>query len=299
MNQGNASSREAFASQLRAWRLRMGWTQEEAGEKIGYSASMISSIETLDKQNVTAGFARACDRGFATPGFDDESDPPSPGTFMTLQRLVAREVWPSYFAPVSMDYETSAVRIHEWEMRAVPGLLQTEDYARAVIRAGKPRASAEAVDGTVGSRMERQAVVFGRDERPMVWFVVHEGVLRQLIGSPEIMCAQLGKLARLAMEPGVVIQVLPFATGDHPGTDGPISLFEFQKAPSVAYTECKGGGRIVESPEEVAELIIVLNMIRAAALPPRESASLILRIRSEIGDDCTVVDQVQLLRVGS
>lgn len=298
MNQGNVSSLEVFASQLRAWRLHSGWTQEEAGKKLGYSASMISGVETLDKKNVTAGFARACDKAFATPGFDDESDPPTPGTFMLLQGLVAREAWPSYFAPV-VGYETSAIRVHEWEMRAVPGLLQIEDYARAVIRAGKPKASAEAVDSTVSNRLERQAVLFGRDDRPMLWFVLHEGILRHVIGSPEIMCAQLDKLAGLAQEPGIVVQILPFAASDHPGTDGPISLYEFGKAPSVAYTECKGGGRIVESPDEVAELTIILNMIRAAALPPRESIRLILSIRSETGDYGTDVDQVQLFRLGS
>jgi hypothetical protein len=106
-----------------------------------------------------------------------------------------------------------------------------------------------------------------------------------VVGSSEIMCAQLDKLAALAGEPGIVVQVLPFAAGDHPGTDGPILIYDFHRAPSVAYTECKGGGRIVESPDEVADLMIVLNMVRAAALPPRESASLILKIRSEIADD--------------
>lgn len=281
MNQAEASSLGAFAAQLRAWRLHMGWTQEQAGSKLGYSASMISGVETMDKKNVTAGFARACDKGFATPGFDDRSDPASPGTFMILQQLVAREAWPSYYAPV-VGQETSAIRIHEWEMRAVPGLLQTEDYARAVIRAGKPRASTAAVDDTVSNRMARQAAIFHRDDRPMLWHVLHEGVLRHLIGSAEVMGEQLEHLAELSQEPGIVVQVLPFAAGDHPGTDGPISVYEFNGAPSVAYTECMGGGRIVESPEEVAEMIIVLNMIRAAALPPRESTRLILKIRSEI-----------------
>jgi hypothetical protein len=88
----------------------------------------------------------------------------------------------------------------------------------------------------------------------------------------------------MAREPGIVIQVLPFTAGDHPGTDGPIVVYDFDGEPSVAYTECKGGGRIVESASEVGDLTVVLNMIRAAALPPRESAGLIARIRSEIAD---------------
>jgi transcriptional regulator with XRE-family HTH domain len=257
----------------------MGWTQVETGEKLGYSASLVSGVETMDK-NPTADFARRCDKVFGTPGFDEE--PETPGTFMTLQALVAREAWPSYFAPV-IDLETKALRIHEWEMRAVPGLLQTEDYARAVISAGRPRDSVADIDRTVSARLERQAILT-RGNPPMLWAVLHEGVLRHVVGSPEIMCGQLDKLAGLASEPGIVIQVLPFTAGDHPGTDGPISVYDFDSEPSVAYTECNGGGRIVESADEVGDLAMILNMIRAAALPPRESVSLIRKIRSEIAD---------------
>jgi hypothetical protein len=77
--------------------------------------------------------------------------------------------------------------------------------------------------------------------------------------------------------------VLPFAASDHPGTDGPITVFDFPEAPSTAYTECNGGGMITESPEEVAELMTTMNMLRAAALPQRESMDLLRWIRSEIG----------------
>ena len=82
---------------------------------------------------------------------------------------------------------------------------------------------------------------------------------------------------------GIVIQVLPF-TADHAGTDGPISIYEFAEAPSVAYTECYSGGRIVEAHAEVADLMTVMSMLRASASPPRESRELIRRIRSEIDD---------------
>ena len=138
------TSLTAFASQLRAWRQQMGWTQVEAAEKLGYSASLVSGIETMDK-TPTTDFAQHCDTIFQTPG-----------TFATMRDLVAREVWPSYFAPV-IELEATAIRIHEWEMRVVPGLLQTEDYARAVISAGRPQDTSAAVDRAVGARLERQA----------------------------------------------------------------------------------------------------------------------------------------------
>ena len=248
------TSLAAFASQLKAWRQQMGWTQVEAADKFGYSASLVSGIETMDK-TPTAEFAARCDMAFGTPS-----------TFATMRDLVAREVWPSYFAPV-IELETSAIRIHEWEMRVVPGLLQTEDYARAVISAGKPRDSSAAVDRAVGARLERQAIL-ARENPPMLWHVLHEGVLRHVVGSPTDHGAQLDKLTELAGQPGIVIQVLPFTAADHSGTDGPILVYDFAAAPSVAYTECKGGGRVVESADEVGDLMMIINMIRAAALAP-------------------------------
>lgn len=264
------SAMETFGSQLKKWRHRQGWSQVELGEKISYSDSLISGVENATK-TPTGDFAQRCDEAFGTPG-----------TFADMQELVAREAWPSYFAPV-IDFEQKAVRIHEWEMRVVPGLLQTADYARSVIAAGKPRSTPDAVDRAVSLRLARQEIL-ARDNPPLCWYVIHEGALRHLVGSPEIMSGQLDKLIMLARTPDVVIQVLPFTAGDHPGTDGPISVFDFADSPSVAYTECKGGGMIIESADGVADLVTILNMIRAAALPPRESLALLVKIRSEISD---------------
>jgi len=256
----------------------MGWTQVETADKLGYSASLISGIETMDK-NPTADFAKACDRAFGTPGFDEDDE--ASGTFMTLQALVAREAYPAFFAPV-VPFEREAVRIHGWEPGAIPGLLQTEDYARSLIRVSRPMDSDTAVDRLVAARIERQAILT-RDNPPMLWYVIDEGVLRHLTGGPAVMGAQLDRVIEAAGTPGIVIQVLPF-TADHAGTDGPISIYEFAGAPAVCYTECYSGGRIVEGHAEAAELTTVMSMLRASALPPRESRELIRRIRSEIDE---------------
>jgi Domain of unknown function (DUF5753) len=98
------------------------------------------------------------------------------------------------------------------------------------------------------------------------------------------MSAQLERLITAASMPGFVIQVLPLATGEGIGGDGPISVFEFPDAPTVCYTECYRGGRIVEDHSEVAEMMTKVSMIRAAALSRRESLELMRRIRSEIND---------------
>ena len=247
----------------------MGWTQVELGNKLGYSASLVSGVETMDKP-ATSEFAATCDRVFETPG-----------TFAGLQELVAREAYPAFFAPV-VAFEREAVRIHGWELGAIPGLLQTEDYARALIRVSRPMESDMAIERLVAARMERQAIL-GRDNPPMLWYTLDEGILRHLTGGPAVMAAQLDRVIDAADMPGIVIQVLPF-TADHAGTDGPISIYEFAAAPAICYTECYSGGRIVEVPGEVADVWTVLNLIRASALSPRESRELIRQIRSEIHD---------------
>ena len=266
-----ASALATFAGQLRAWRKRLGWSQAELAGKLLCSDSLVSGVETKNK-TPTLDFALRLDEAFGTPD-----------TFAALHGLISREAWPSYFAPV-IDFETRAVRIHEWELRVIPGLLQTASYARSVISAGKPRYGPDDLDRAVGGRLDRQRILT-RDNAPMYWTVLHEGTLRHVVGSPAITAEQLDKIIGVARAPDVVIQVLPFTASDHPGTDGSLAVFDFADAPSVAYTECKGGGMIVESPEQVAELMTTLNLIRAAALPPRESLDLLMQIRSETGDD--------------
>jgi transcriptional regulator with XRE-family HTH domain len=267
MSAVKTSALEAYATQLRAWRKKNGWSQVDLAARLIYSDALVSAIETMTK-TPTLDFARRCDEVFEAPG-----------TFIVLHTLLSREAWPSYFAPV-IDFENQAIRIHEWELRVVPGLLQTEDCARAVITAGKPRLGEAELERKVNSRIDRQRI-FERDKPPMYWTVLSEGALRQVIGSPAIMAEQLDKIIVAASSPLVVIQVLPFDASDHPGTDGPITIFDFVDAPSTAYTECKGGGMITEDAEAVADLTITMNMIRAAALPQQESMTLLRQIRSE------------------
>ncbi|MBV8995600.1 MAG: hypothetical protein JO287_18310 [Pseudonocardiales bacterium] len=118
----------------------------------------------------------------------------------------------------------------------------------------------------------------------MLWYLLDEGILHHVVGNPAVMSAQLDVLAEAAEMPNVVIQVLAFAADTYAGTDGSITAYEFADAPTVCYTECYSGGRIVEVPAEVAGVVTVLNLIRASALSPRKSLELIRQIRREIDD---------------
>lgn len=264
-----ASAMSKFANQLRGWRNMRGWSQQELADKLGYSSPLISQVEQ-QKKSPSADFAAKCDEVFGAPA-----------TFADLQELVAREAWPSYFAPV-IDFQRRAIRIHEWDQRVLPGFLQTEDYARSVIKAGRPYISADQVEHKVAARMDLKQILKRESGRPQLWEVIHEGVLRQMIGSPGVMGSQVDYLIEVADSPDMVLQVLPFSARELPGSDGPVSIFEFADARSAGYTECNGGGMIVEQPDQVAELMTTMSLIRAAALPPGDSQNLLRKIRDEI-----------------
>ncbi len=262
------SAAKRYAEELKAWRALLHLTQKEFADRIGHSLALVAAVEQCIRAP-TPTFARACDSATGAPG-----------TFERWQVQVVQESYPAFFAPV-VEFERSAVRIHGWELGAIPGLLQTEAYARAIVRASRPAYSDDAVERTVEARIGRQEILTA-DAPPMLWYVIHEGVLRHLIGSPDVMADQLDKLLATAARPGVLVQVLPFIAHDHAGVEGPVAVYDFDDSPAVGYTECHRGGRIVEAQTEVADLMVVLSMLRAAALPVRESAALIRNVRSEL-----------------
>ena len=139
--------------------------------------------------------------------------------------------------------------------------------------------SGDEIHRLVAARMERQEVI-NSDKPPLLWYVLDESVVRHVVGGSATMRAQLDRLLEASAGPGVVLQVLPYAADNHAGADGPISLYEFAESPSVCYTECYGGGRIIEGRAEVANLMTVISLIRASALSARESRELIRQIRS-------------------
>ena len=263
------SALSRYAGELKAWRAKLGLTQAAFADKIGYSVALLSAVEQC-KRSPTPPFAQACDA--ATD---------APGTFVRWQAQVVQESYPAFFAPV-VEFEREAVRIHGWELGALPGLLQTEMYAESVILARHPGGTAQSVAHIVTARLERQELL--ASERPMLWYVVHEGVLHHQVGGTSVMAAQLDHLLDLITARRVVFQTLPFTARDHAGVEGPITLFEFRDAASVAYAECYGGGRIVEDRGEVGDLTTIMALIRSCALSPADSAALIRQIRSEIDE---------------
>ena len=173
------------------------------------------------------------------------------------------------------------MKISGWELGAVPGLVQTEDYARALIRARRPHDDEEGVERTLRGRMERQEIL-SRPKAPKLWYVLSEGVLRQCIGGAEVMGGQLDKLIKAAETPGWVVQILPFSAQANAGIDGLLYLYERPSVPMVAYCETYGGARLIEDQSEVSDLTTVTGMLRAAALSPWDSVALMRTIRRDL-----------------
>lgn len=190
--------------------------------------------------------------------------------------------WTEYEAVLSAGLDTyvgleaSAASIRSFQTHLVPGLLQTEEYARALIRATRRTESLENVDRMIALRSRRQTMLANSDYLEM-WAVIDEAVLRRPIGGLAVMRAQLTRLLEAGDLPSVTIQVLPFARGAHAGVDGAFTIIGFPDPTDldVVYVDCPAGNIFLEKEKDVRRHTTWFDHLRAAALPPDESAEFI------------------------
>ena len=188
---------------------------------------------------------------------------------------------PDWFE-VYVGLEADAASITAYDAEFVPGLLQTEDYARAITRAKPIDVSDEDLERIVKVRMTRQALLTSQDS-PQAWFIINEAVIRRAVGGPAVMAEQLGKLLQAADLPGVTLQVLSFATGVHPSMDGSFSILTFPQVtdPQVVYVEYLTGSLYMEKPMEADRYRLVFDHMRASALPMDASRALIAEVAGQ------------------
>ncbi len=186
----------------------------------------------------------------------------TPSTFQRLWERQAKHAVPSNASPY-YDLEAEATRIHKWELRCIPGLLQTESYARAIMRTELLKEAQESLDKDVKARIERQSILT-QEKLPVVWIIIDESVLYRPYGN---MAEQLKHLAMLAARPNIIIQILPYSMNDHPGLNGPLTILEFSDSPSIAYAQGWGSGRLIENSADVSHYLACYDLIRASALP--------------------------------
>jgi transcriptional regulator with XRE-family HTH domain len=181
---------------------------------------------------------------------------------------------------VGLESEASRIQINA---HIVPGFLQAEDYARAVIAATRPALEPVEVDRRVKARIARQNALFGREEPPEIHLVLDEVALRRQVGGPRVMAAQLDALAEAGTRPRLTLQVLPFTAGANAGMDGEFVILTFPdpEDPPVAYAEGLMGDVYLESGEELDVYNLAWTHLVDSALTPEESAAVIRKIVKE------------------
>ncbi|PRX07463.1 UNVERIFIED_ORG: hypothetical protein CLV66_10140 [Actinomadura viridilutea] len=206
---------------------------------------------------------------------------PERDALLTLTREAERRGWWTNYADVFtgsyVALEDEASLIREWEPQIVPGLLQTQDYAREVIRAGRPHVDEHELRRRVMARMARQTLLRREPEPPHLHAVLDEAILRRPIGGWDLMKDQLRHLSKEARRPNVTLQVLPFAVGAHAGLEGLFIVLSFpeESDPDVVYTEGIYGDVYLESPEEIKRCTLAFEELCEMALSPEESVALI------------------------
>ncbi|WP_241968117.1 DUF5753 domain-containing protein [Streptomyces sp. ICBB 8177] len=216
----------------------------------------------------SSAFAEAMDRVADTAG-----------VYVRLREKLSKQGHPEWFVPY-VSLEESASGITDYSCTFLMGLLQTPEYAEAVMRAAFPRESTDQIKARVELRMRRQAVI-ERAEPPLLWVVVHEAVLRTCVGGKAVMAAQLEHLAVLMQSPHVTIQVLPYKAGAAP-SHLPFTLLSMDGKPHAVYTETPThGGQVDETASVVSSAVVMFDRLRMAAQSETDSLALVRTIMED------------------
>lgn len=269
--------RRRLAAELRHLRTQARQTVEDVAGSLQWPASKVSRIENRQVGVSPKDLRKLLDLyQVQDRAYRDE--------LLELGRRATERGWwqsysgllPSLGNLIGLEAEAATIRTYEPEL--IPGLLQTADYARAVIRAGYPGDTTGQVDRRVEVRLERQEVLTRTDPAPpKISIVLNEGVLARRVGTPEVMRAQLEHLMRERDRANVVIQVLPFSTGEHPAMVGPFTMLTFLDPadPGVVNVENVLGALAMEQPEEIRAYEEVWSALQARAVSPDDSRAII------------------------
>ncbi|MDT0322467.1 helix-turn-helix domain-containing protein [Streptomyces millisiae] len=260
-------TRRKYGEELRLRREAAGHTQLSLGEAVIVSPSMIAHIEA-GRRRPRLEDAKRLDKELNANGFFERWLP-------TLDE--------AQFAPhfaEAAESEKLAEVIEEYAIGAVPGLLQTADYARAITLGYEPNIAAKELDQRVVNRTGR-ARILDNPTKPRMWAILNEAVLRTVVGGPEVMARQLRHIAKLVHAGRVQVQVLPFSSGAHPFMNSKLKLMRFADSPDEAYFEVLYSGALTDEPTIVKRYQDAYDLARAAALPLTASLELIESVAEE------------------
>ncbi len=276
--------RRRLRTELRTARLNKELTQEQVAKAMEWSLSKMNRIEKA-KTRISINDLKAL---LLLYGITDQERTEE---LLALARAARQPPWWQRYsedAPTTLleliDYESAASAISQFEPMFVPGILQTEEYARAVLRTFYGEDSpAERVPALVDLRTRRRDLLESEDA-PRFSFLLDESVIRRLAGSPAVTGRQFKHLVELANLPNVTIQVVPFAAGFHPGMKGPFKVIEFDDTPdeNVVFLEGPRGDFISDDPEETKSYLETFRRIAQMALGPSDSVGLLRKAAGEM-----------------
>ncbi|MGW5094161.1 helix-turn-helix domain-containing protein [Streptomyces nodosus] len=251
-----------FGTRVRRLRIAAGLTQAELGRKTHVVSTRITQIERASGAKPTLELTRALD---AVLGADN--------LLVELWPYVYREAFPDW-SRAFIDLSQRAVSLHQYAAHLVPGLLQTKAYATAVLSLDALLSSEEQLEERVEARLGRQERLRSPD-RPALWVVLDEAVLRRPVGGRAVMRGQLAQLLEVATERHICLQVLPFDQGEHEAMGGSLTILTLPDGSEAAYTEGSDYGRLIEETVDVTRYKVIYDRLRAAALPPIMSLDMI------------------------
>ncbi|MEU9036158.1 helix-turn-helix transcriptional regulator [Streptomyces sp. NPDC048352] len=255
-----------FGRTVKAFRKRAGWTQEEFRRRVGYSLQYVASVEQ-GRRHPSAAFVRKSEEVLDAFGVIE----------IAAKRLTRRRGLASWFRQWA-DLEQDAVALNTYECRLIPGLLQTEAYARAQIRNVPPLATVVEADARITVRMARQELLF---KTPYIAFsfIIEQSVIERETGGPEVTRELIDHLLECTKLPNVDIQIMPKVSPEHAGTDGPFRLLETGENEWLGYSEGQQSGQVINSPKDISLLHQRYAKLRIQALNPADSAGLLMRMR--------------------
>jgi hypothetical protein len=263
---GPTALRILLGGQLRRLREARGLTRQNAGDAIRASDSKISRLEL--------GRVAFKERDVADLLTLYDVDPAKRDVLLALAREANNPGWWHKYSDIVPDWfelyvglEQAASLIRTYEVQFVPGLLQTESYARAVTRLGHSRVSADEIERRVDLRMRRQELLT-RPGAPTLWAVLDEAVLRRPLDGPEVMRAQVRHLVEVAGLPNVTVQVVPFRVGGHAAAGGPFSILRFSEPqlPDLVYLEQLTSAIYLDKRDEVGDYMAVMDRLCVDAI---------------------------------
>jgi transcriptional regulator with XRE-family HTH domain len=271
--------RRRLGIDLRRLREQAGVTIESVADQLECSSSKISRIET--------GHIGASPRDvrdmLAIYGIEGDLA----GELLQIARDARQKGWwHMYGTALTGAYvglEAAASRIRGYEAQLVPGLLQTQDYATAVFRAARPDITIELLQRRLDVRRIRQSLLT-QDDSLDLWVILDEAVFHRLVGSKEVMSAQLVRLMEAAQAPNITVQVLPFEVGAHAGMEGTFTILEYdaEADPNVVFAENATGGLFLEKDNDLDRYQKIFSYLRETALPPDRSAEVIAARAKEL-----------------